>query len=74
MSRSDRVRVVYIAGWGRSGSTLLELILDTLPGWRATGELRCLWEAGLRRNQLCGCGARFGDRRSVALLTWPFRW
>ncbi len=57
----DRVTVLYVAGWGRSGSTLLELILATLPGFVATGELRRLWEAGLRRNNLCGCGARFDD-------------
>ncbi len=54
-------KVLYIAGCGRSGSTLLELILGSLPGFVPTGELRRIWEAGYRKNVLCGCGSRFED-------------
>lgn len=58
---SERVRVLYIAGAGRSGSTLLECILGELPGVAAAGEVTHLWERGLRQNQLCGCGTPFHE-------------
>jgi hypothetical protein len=55
------MRVVFIAGAGRSGSTLLARILGTVPGVLHVGELGRLWERGLRDNQHCGCGAPFRD-------------
>jgi sulfotransferase family protein len=54
-----QVRVTYIAGAGRSGSTLLAMMLGTLPGWVSVGELRHLWARGVQENQLCGCGEPF---------------
>lgn len=53
--------VVYIGGWGRSGSTLVECLLAELPGVVVLGEVVHLWERGLRLNQLCACGSRFRD-------------
>jgi hypothetical protein len=60
-SRFDesRVRVLYIGGAGRSGSTLLDLMLNEVAGVFAAGELRYLWNRGVRDNELCGCGERF---------------
>lgn len=55
------VTVVYIGGDARSGSTLLELILDHVPGFTAVGELNYIWERGLMKNELCGCGRRFRE-------------
>ncbi len=49
-------RVLYIAGCGRSGTTLIERILGQLPGVFSAGELRFLWQRGLVENRLCGCG------------------
>jgi hypothetical protein len=54
---SSRAVVVFIGGYGRSGSTLLERILARLPGVIAAGELCFFWDRGLRQAQLCGCGA-----------------
>lgn len=52
---SDAVRVVYLVGTPRSGSTLLSSLLGQEPGWFAAGEIRLLWrELDTRR---CGCGA-----------------
>jgi hypothetical protein len=48
--------VLYIVGWGRSGSTLLTAILGELKGAFAAGELRLLWSHGVLRERLCGCG------------------
>lgn len=56
---ADAVTLVFIAGHGRSGSTLVSRVLGHVPGFCAVGELRYLWEQGVRGNRLCGCGQRF---------------
>ncbi|HZQ87047.1 MAG TPA: sulfotransferase [Acidimicrobiales bacterium] len=54
------VRVLYIAGSGRSGSTLLARLLDQVDGLFAPGELRYVWQRGLIEDRFCSCGQRFG--------------
>lgn len=49
-------KVVYIAGWGRSGSTLLDRLLGLNPGFVSVGEIKFLWRRGLLENRPCGCG------------------
>ncbi|MGI5238222.1 hypothetical protein [Dactylosporangium sp. CA-139066] len=46
-------RVLYLAGWGRSGRTLAESLLDRVPGLVGVGEIKFLWERGLLRNRRC---------------------
>ncbi|MEY2430626.1 MAG: hypothetical protein QOC92_351 [Acidimicrobiaceae bacterium] len=48
--------VVYIGGAGRSGSTLLDNVLGSSPGWFSAGELRLLWSARQLWTHQCGCG------------------
>ena len=55
----DRTKVLYIAGSGRSGSTLLANILGSVEGVFCGGEIRYLWERGVRDDRLCGCGVPF---------------
>lgn len=55
------VKVLYIAGAGRSGSTLLASVLGQVPGLFSAGELRFVWERGLQEDGRCGCGATFGQ-------------
>jgi hypothetical protein len=55
------VRVLYIAGWGRSGSTLLDRLLGQVPGMVSVGELRQIWFKGIRGGGLCGCLLPFPD-------------
>ena len=52
-------KVLFIAGYSRSGSTLLDCLLGQLPGFFSTGEFAYIWTHGLVENRLCGCGARF---------------
>lgn len=52
-------RVVYVGGFGRSGSTLLDRILDETDRVVGVGETIYLWRRGLVENQLCGCGEPF---------------
>lgn len=53
------VDVTFIGGFGRSGSTLIELMLAQFPGVTTLGEVVHLWERGVRRDERCGCGERF---------------
>ena len=56
---SAPVDVLYVGGMPRSGSTLTDLMLDSLPGHAAVGELFYLWRNGLLHDGLCACGAAF---------------
>lgn len=53
------MRVLSIAGQGRSGSTLLERVLGELPGVCALGEAAHVWQDRLHERERCGCGAWF---------------
>jgi hypothetical protein len=53
--------VVYIAGSGRSGSTLLERALGELPGFVNVGELIDLFRRTGPDDERCGCGEAFAD-------------
>jgi hypothetical protein len=53
--------VLYIAGTGRSGSTVLANILGEVDGVFAAGEVRYLWQRGLKEGRLCGCGLPVRD-------------
>jgi hypothetical protein len=55
----SNVTVLYITGFGRSGSTLLGNILGQLDGFFHVGELWYLWDRGMVENRLCGCGTPF---------------
>lgn len=52
----QKVKVLYIAGAGRSGSTLLERVVGQENMFFDAGELRFFWLRGIQENQLCGCG------------------
>lgn len=47
---------MYVVGKGRSGSTLLDDVLGTVPGVASLGELRLLWSRGFGEGYLCACG------------------
>lgn len=67
---------MFIGGWGRSGSTLLDRMLGQVPGLCATGEMRQIWERGYLENRRCGCGVAFrecpfwGEVGGVAFGGW----
>jgi hypothetical protein len=48
------VKVLYILGWGRSGSTILDNVLGQVQGFFTAGELHYLWDH-LERKRPCGC-------------------
>lgn len=55
LENENGVKVLYIAGWGRSGSTLLDTLLGQIDGFLSTGELRYVWERGVIGDWICGC-------------------
>lgn len=70
------MHVVYILGYGRSGSTLLDILLGSAPDIESVGELDLLardWDSGS-----CSCGDRYEScafwsevRRSVDAAVGP---
>lgn len=56
MSQRSSLRVVYIAGSGRSGSTLVERTLGAIPRWVNVGELLEIFRRTSVAQELCGCG------------------
>ena len=57
----ERIKVLYVAGFGRSGSTLLGNVLGQLDGFVSVGEIGHIWKHGLILNKACGCGALFKE-------------
>ena len=56
---TDEIKVLYLAGAGRSGSTLLGRLFGEPAQAVHVGELVYLWRRGLLENHLCGCGVPF---------------
>lgn len=54
-----RKLLIYILGWGRSGSSILANILGSMPDAASLGEARYLWDRGIVDNGICGCGETF---------------
>lgn len=74
--RTSRIKVLYILGWGRSGSTILDNVLGQVDGFFTTGEMHYVWDH-LREKRPCGCGKLINDCPvwspvSTAVLEEPF--
>lgn len=54
-SEEDPLKVLYIGGTGRTGSTLLEKVLGQMDGTFAAGEMTWLWYS-LNGGGRCSCG------------------
>jgi len=57
----NKIKIAFIAGSGRSGSTIIEHILGQTRGFFSAGEVCFVWERGSIENRLCGCGRNFED-------------
>ena len=57
----SKIKVLYIAGFERSGSTILNRVLGQIDGFIAWGELRDIWQHGITENRYCSCKALFAD-------------
>jgi hypothetical protein len=52
-------KVLFVGGFGRSGSTLIGRVLGEAPDAVCVGEARYVWSRGLLHNVQCGCGQPF---------------
>ncbi len=50
----DRTRILYVAGLGRTGSTVLGQVLGGIPGVTFVGELSSFWRR-FANGELCSC-------------------
>lgn len=55
-STSHPLKILYIAGEGRSGSTILGNVLGDIDGFFFIGEAMNIWRHFLLDNKLCACG------------------
>lgn len=55
----NKLKVLYIAGSGRSGSTILSNVLGELDGFVSVGEIYNIWQRGVIENRKCGCQKPF---------------
>jgi len=58
---SNKVKILYIGGEGRSGSTLLGYYLGRMDQAYLVGELSWIWQRGFLENELCGCKMTFSE-------------
>jgi hypothetical protein len=54
-------KVIYILGTARGGTSIFGRVLGTIEGAGHGGELRRLWNPGLRPGSTCGCGRSRAD-------------
>ncbi len=59
-TQTNKRQVIYVAGYGRSGSTLLDTVLANHPAIFGGGELTWLYQQILD-NQTCSCGQPLHD-------------
>jgi len=57
----ERVKVLYVVGLGRSGSTILSNSLGQIGDYFSAGELNFIWRHNVLENRLCGCGRPFRE-------------
>jgi hypothetical protein len=58
---AEPVRLLFVGGLGRSGSTLLDRMMGEMPEVCAIGEVVHLWERGVGSGERCGCGLPFRE-------------
>lgn len=61
MPATQPVRVIYVAGYGRSGTTVLDIALGQHPQVIGAGEITALTRHVWRRNEYCACGQPVHD-------------
>lgn len=66
--------IVYLMGTGRSGTTILEILLANNPGFFGVGEVTHIFGDGFVRNVSCSCGAPARNCRVWSDVRHQCRW
>jgi hypothetical protein len=53
--------ILFVASKGRSGTTLFGTVCGLIDEHIFVGDLKMVWDEGVRRNYLCGCGVPFRE-------------
>lgn len=61
MAGLEMLKLIYVTGYGRSGSTILDILLGQHEGVFGMGELSTLCRHVWERNEYCACGARIHE-------------
>ncbi len=56
MMETNNLLILFIIGYGRSGSTLLDRMLGLIDGFQSCGEIFVLWRRLLDHREPCSCG------------------
>ncbi|MGH9379032.1 MAG: sulfotransferase family protein [Thermoanaerobaculia bacterium] len=56
-----RLLTLFITGFGRSGTTILDSLLGQAAGAFSGGELHYIWDRSFGENRLCACGNPFAE-------------
>lgn len=59
--------IIYIMGAGRSGTTILEVLLANNRGFTGVGEVTHIFKDGFIENALCSCG-----KQTSGCMLWSF--
>src|SRR5665648_26434 len=59
--KNPSIKVMFVGGYGRSGSTLIDLLISRSSGVVAVGEFRHIFGRALGDNELCSCSQPFRD-------------
>jgi hypothetical protein len=73
VQRETAPKVLFIGGYARSGSTIVDRAIGAMEGCVSAGEIRFIWRRGFAEDQPCGCGEAFGACpfwRDVADVAW----
>jgi hypothetical protein len=54
-------KVLFLGGYARSGSTIVDRAIGAADSCVSTGEIRSIWTRGFLDDQPCGCGEPFSD-------------
>ena len=55
------LRVLYIGGTGRTGSTMVDQLLGQFAGYFSGGEMAFFWSRGIGASAICACGSPVRD-------------
>ncbi len=60
-SQTSKVKILFIGGFGRSGTTILDNILGQVEGFFSAGETLYIWDRSFIEDRLCGCRRPFSE-------------
>ena len=53
---TEKIKLLYIGGYSRSGSTILSNVLGEIDGFFNAGEMMFIWDRVISMEGICGCG------------------